>query len=94
MYTVINIEIESVEQPTRLILKTEEEFDVNVEYRYGFMMVSVNDEILHKAKLTTDFTDSKMSEGDIIEYLEEYLPEELLTFSLIKTKENATSKED
>ena len=91
MYTVIEVELRSVEKPTLLILKTEEEFEVNVEYRYGHMMVSVNDELLHKAKLTTDFTDSKMSQEDIIDYLKEYLPEELLTFSLTKIKKNGTN---
>jgi hypothetical protein len=88
MYTVNAIKLVSAEKPTQLLLSTDEEFDVHVIYRYGIMIVLVNDDELHKAKLTKDYTDSKMKQEDIIEYLEEFLPEELLNFSLIKKREN------
>ena len=86
MYTVNRIELKSEKQPTHLLFNTEEGFDINVVYRYGIIIVSVNDEVLHKRKLTTDYKDSMMTQEDVIDYLEEYLPEELLNFSLTKIK--------
>lgn len=93
MFTVIGIKIESVEKPTHLIFQTDEETPVHVLYRFGFLRVVVDDETLHKVQLTKDYTSSKMSEEDIVEYLEEYLPEEMLTFSLTKKEKDGTSNE-
>ena len=85
MYTGQSIEVVSEEKPSHFILKTEEEFDIHFTYRYGILLVEVNEELLHKVKLTKDYTHSMMSVSDIIEYCEEYLPEEMIDFGIAKT---------
>lgn len=92
MYTVNRVNEVSKEKPSSWILNTNEGFDLVVEYRYGFIFVKVNDETLHKARLTTDITDGKLLWNDFLNYAEEYLPEEMIDFSLIKIKTNGKNE--
>ena len=88
MYTVENIQDVTKDQGTHLILNTREEFEVHVRYRFGIILVTVNEEELYKRKLTTDYKDSSMKQEEVVEYLKQYLPEELLIFPKTKTEEN------
>ena len=86
MYTVTKIEQTSRKQPSSWVLHTEEEFEITIQYRFGFIIVQVNDEILHKARITPDITHSQMSDDEMLLYIKQELPEELLDLSLIKIK--------
>lgn len=86
MYTVTKIEDITEDKGTHLVCHTKEDFLINIQYRFGIILVSVLEETLYKRKLTIDYKDSKMVTSDIIEYLETYLPDELITFP--KTEEN------
>ena len=92
MYKVESIKDITKDQGTHLILKTEEQFDIHVRYRFGIILVTVNEEELYKRKLSTDFKESTISIADAIEYIETYLPEELLTFVNIKENGNNTTQ--
>lgn len=94
MYTVIKIEDVTKDKGTHLILHTKEEFLINVQYRFGIILVSVLQETLYKRKLTTDYKDSKMEMSDILEYLEAYLPDELLKFKKTEDHEKNEQAEE
>jgi hypothetical protein len=86
MYTITKIEQISVEQPSSWTLSTQEEFEIIVQYRFGFMIIQVNDEILHKQRINPEITSSKMSTEEMLTYIKQELPEELLDLSTIKIK--------
>ena len=92
MYTVIKIEDVTKDQGTHIVFHTKEDFLINVQYRFGIILVSVLQEILYKKKLTTDYKDSKMEISDILEYLEAYLPDELLKFEKTEDHEKQQSE--
>lgn len=83
MYTALTVQQVSKEFPSKWIISTEEDIDIVVEYRYGFIFVKVDDEILHKKKLTSNITDGKMTWDEFLQYADHHLPEEMIDFSTV-----------
>lgn len=94
MYTAEKVVVIKKDSPSKWKIKTTEGFDIIVQYRYGFIIIMVNDETLHKSRLTTDITDSKMSWEDFLDYQKEHLPREMIDFSLIKNKNDESKQKE
>ena len=88
MYVVVKIEQISKEKPSAWRLKTSEQIDLDVMYRYGFLVVDVDNENLLKHRISDNLSDSSMEWGQALSHLQEFLPEEMIDFSLIMKKEN------
>jgi hypothetical protein len=88
MYTATKIEQINKEKPSMWRIKTSEQIDLKVVYRYGFIVLSVEDETLFKHRVSQDLSDSTSEWVHVYSFLKEYLPEEMIDFSLIMTKEN------
>lgn len=85
MYTAVKVTCESEEKPSKWKVETQEEFDIIIQYRYGFIVVEVNEEELYKQRVTTDIMSSKMTTEEMLSYAKEHFPEEMLDLSLLKT---------
>lgn len=88
MYTVTQIIQVSERMPSSWVLKTQEEFDIKVQYRFGIIMFTVNDEVLHKSRISPLVTSSQMSTQEMLEYIKHELPEELFELTTIKKQED------